>query len=92
MYEVVEYFEDLQDGGHPYNVGDAYPRKGLEVNEARINALLTGKNARNTVFISEKAEKASKAEEPTKSAPKKVTKNGQNSSTKSSKGRLGKKE
>lgn len=82
MYEVIEYFEDLQDGGHPYNVGDAYPREGLEVNEERINALLTGKNARNTVFISEK---------PTQSAPKKVEKNGQNSGIKSVKSRPGKK-
>ena len=88
MYEVVEYFEDLLDDMHPYKKGDAYPRKGLEVSEARIKQLSTTNNARNTVFIVEKAEKKS---EPAAEKPKKVTKNGQNDSTKSVKSGLGKK-
>lgn len=89
IYEVVEYFEDLQDDMYPYKKGDTYPRKGLEVSEARIKQLSTTNNARNTVFIVEKAEKKS---EPAAEKPKKVTKNGQSSSTKSVKSRLGKKE
>ena len=88
MYEVVEYFEDLQDGMHPYKKGDAYPRKGLEVSEERIRQLSTTNNARNTVFIVKKADKKS---EPAAEKPKKVTKNGQNDSTGSVKSGLGKK-
>lgn len=44
MYRVISYFEDLTDGRHAYNVGDAYPREGLEVTEARINELATAAN------------------------------------------------
>lgn len=42
MYKVIEYFEDLQDGCHPYEVGDPFPREGLEVSEERF-AELAGK-------------------------------------------------
>ena len=86
MYEVVEYFEDLQDDMYPYKKGDTYPRKGLEVSEARIKQLSTTNNARNTVFIVEKSKS-----EPAAEKPKKVTKNGQINSTKSVKSGLGKK-
>ena len=43
MYKVIKLFADLQDNNHEYNVGDIYPRKGLEVKEARI-AELSGKD------------------------------------------------
>jgi hypothetical protein len=51
MYKVIEYFEDLQDNGFAYNVGDEYPRKGLEVTKGRIEELATTQNRRKTPLI-----------------------------------------
>lgn len=53
MYKVIKYFIDLQDGEHPYNVGDAYPREGLKVSEKRINELSSSNNKRHTPLIAE---------------------------------------
>lgn len=39
MYRVVKFFTDLQDGDHPYHVGDSFPREGVEVTEERIREL-----------------------------------------------------
>ncbi|GAB5756699.1 hypothetical protein JMUB7519_28020 [Staphylococcus aureus] len=39
MYKVIERFEDAQDNGHEYQVGDTYPRDGLEVSEERFTEL-----------------------------------------------------
>ncbi|GAB5856908.1 hypothetical protein JMUB7529_28170 [Staphylococcus aureus] len=41
MYKVIERFEDAQDNGHEYQVGDTYPRDGLEVSEERFTELST---------------------------------------------------
>ena len=38
-YKVLEYFTDLQDGEHAYNVGDEYPRKGYSPSDKRIEEL-----------------------------------------------------
>ena len=43
MYKVIKYFTDLHDNNHPYNVGDTFPRKGVEVKPERI-AELSGSN------------------------------------------------
>lgn len=43
MYKVIHYFTDLQDNNHPYNVGDNFPRKGMEVTQERL-AELAGKD------------------------------------------------
>jgi hypothetical protein len=51
IYKVVKYFEDLQDGGHPYNVGDTYPREGFEPTEVRIKELSTPFNLQKTILI-----------------------------------------
>lgn len=51
MYKVIEYFDDLQDGGRRYNVGDTYPRKGFEVLPSRIKELSTGNNRRGIPLI-----------------------------------------
>lgn len=51
MYRVIKHFTDLQDGGHPYNVGDQYPRDGKEVSEARIAELSGSKNRQKTPLI-----------------------------------------
>ncbi|HIA6640336.1 TPA: Rho termination factor N-terminal domain-containing protein [Staphylococcus aureus] len=51
MYKVIERFEDAQDNGHEYQVGDVYPRDGLEVSEERFTELSTINNRRNLIAI-----------------------------------------
>ena len=51
MYRVIAYFIDLQDGEHPYNVGDAFPREGHTVSEERIAELSSFKNKRRMPLI-----------------------------------------
>lgn len=51
MYRVVKLFTDLKDKGHLYNVGDLFPRKGLEVSEDRIAELMSSKNKQHTPLI-----------------------------------------
>lgn len=46
MYRVIEYFIDLQDNNHEYNVGDIFPHNKKKVTESRINELSTNKNRR----------------------------------------------
>jgi len=53
MYKVIEFFTDLQDNNHPYEVGDAYPRKGLSVSDERIKELSSPKNKRGMALIEE---------------------------------------
>lgn len=53
MYRVKVSFQDLEDNRHQYHAGDAFPRQGLEVSEARIHALLTGENRRRVKIIEE---------------------------------------
>lgn len=68
MYEVISFFTDLQDNEHPYNVGDIFPRKGLEVTEERL-AELSGSNNRQGQPLIKKVEKS-----PKKPATKKAKK------------------
>ena len=51
MYKVVEFFHDLQDGGHAYHPGDTFPRDGVEVSGDRIEALSSTNNARKVKLI-----------------------------------------
>lgn len=62
MYRAVIYFEDLKDGRHPYNIGDVFPREGLEVSEERIRELLGQSNLRRMAVI----EKVEEESEPKK--------------------------
>lgn len=57
MYRVVEAFEDIADGRHPYRVGDAYPRDGFEPTEERIKALSGSGNVRKRPLIAEERKK-----------------------------------
>lgn len=57
MYRVIKHFVDLQDNNYKYDVGDAYPRKGLNVLQSRINELATNKNLQKTPLIKEIPEK-----------------------------------
>lgn len=51
MYRVIAYFIDLQDGEHAYQVGDAFPREGHTVSEARIKELAGSNNKRKMPLI-----------------------------------------
>ncbi len=51
MYNVIKFFVDLQDGNHPYNVGDVFPRNGLEVKPERIAELAGSENKRGVPLI-----------------------------------------
>lgn len=70
MYRVIEYFEDLQDNGQPYNVGDVFPKGNKKVTKERLNELATDKNRRHIPLI-EKVEEP-KVEKPIKKANKKA--------------------
>lgn len=51
MYKAICYFTDLQDNKHPYNVGDIFPRNGLNVNEERIKELSGSDNRQRKPLI-----------------------------------------
>ena len=72
MFKVIEFFTDLQDGEYAYEVGDEYPREGLEVTEERINELMGDSNRRGIPLIEEVEEP--KVEEPEEAKPKRKPK------------------
>lgn len=53
MYKVIKHFVDLQDSNHKYDIGDTYPRKGLNVLQSRINELASNKNRQGVPLIEE---------------------------------------
>ena len=50
-YKVIHYFTDLQDFNHPYNVGDSFPRIGMNVTQARLDELAGSKNKQGKPLI-----------------------------------------
>ena len=72
MYRVIKHFVDLQDNNYKYDVGDTYPRKGLNVLQSRINELASHKNKQKTPLIEEIPEKVeeTKKEKKTQSVEK----------------------
>ena len=70
MYKVIKYFVDLQDNNHKYDVGDTYPRKGLNVLQSRINELASDKNKQKTPLIEEIPEKVEEPKKKSKSVEK----------------------
>lgn len=50
-YQVVKSFFDLKDNKRLCEVGETYPREGLEVDEARLVELSTLSNPRREIFI-----------------------------------------
>lgn len=58
-YEVIHFFTDLQDFGHPYHPGDVFPRAGIKVSEVRIQELSGSNNKQHKPLI-----KPMKNEEP----------------------------
>ena len=69
MYKVIKYFTDLQDGNHPYNVGDAFPREGVTASDERIAELAGSNNLQKTPLIAEIEE--TPENKPTKKGTKK---------------------
>lgn len=57
MYEVIHFFTDLQDNEYPYNVGDLFPRDGLEVEEGRLRELSSNNNLQRKPLIKKIEEK-----------------------------------
>lgn len=51
QYKVINYFTDLQDNNFAYEVGDEFPRKGLEVSEERIAELSGSDNLQKKPLI-----------------------------------------
>jgi arginine utilization protein RocB len=51
MYITIKLFTDLQDDNWLYNVGDVYPRKGLNVTESRIKELSSANNRQGKPLI-----------------------------------------
>lgn len=56
-YKVIAYFEDLQDNGRPYNVGDVFPADGNTVTSERLAELSSTQNRRRIPLIEKIAEK-----------------------------------
>ena len=52
-YRVIKFFTDLQDNNHAYNVGDIYPREGLNPSEDRIAELSGSNNKQGVPLIKE---------------------------------------
>lgn len=66
MYEVINYFVDLQDSNHPYSVGETFPRSGFVVSEERLKELAGTNNKRGIVLIKFKEDYGNRNEEFTK--------------------------
>lgn len=74
-YIVINSFIDLQDGEHPYSIGDAYPREGRTVSDERIKELSGSNNKRKMPLIERVSKPEPKVitEEITEEKPKKRT-------------------
>lgn len=79
MYKVIKKFHDLQDATktksgevyHEYNVGDVFPRDGVEVSEERLEELAGKENKQGVPLIRLVGEKAETKETPEKTAARK---------------------
>lgn len=75
MYKVIKFFTDLQDNDHPYDVGEPFPREGVEVSEERFAELLGSKNKRGEPLIEKHTEAAKSSEDAESSETEKPTTN-----------------
>ncbi|MDC5693357.1 Rho termination factor N-terminal domain-containing protein [Mammaliicoccus sciuri] len=50
-YKVINYFTDLQDDNHEYNIGDVFPRYGKQVSEERLAELSNTSNRQGKPLI-----------------------------------------
>ncbi len=51
MYRVINFFTDLHDENHPYNVGDSFPREGIAVTDKRLAELSSSDNKQGRPLI-----------------------------------------
>lgn len=65
MYKTIVFFTDLQDGNHPYKLGDTFPREGLTVSKERLEELSTSANKQGIPLI-ERVEPIEKPKKPKK--------------------------
>lgn len=72
MYKVIQFFTDLHDKDHPYQVGDEFPRPGISVSEARCIELAGNNNKRGEPLIAWEEPVTEEAEKPkrTRKTPK----------------------
>ena len=70
MYKVIKHFTDMQDNNFAYNVGDEYPRKGMNVLPSRIKELASNKNRQGCPLIEEIPEKVEEPKKKSKSVEK----------------------
>lgn len=63
-YIVIRQFQDKKDNKYFYEVGDIYPREGMETSEERIKELSTKKNKNKKIYI--KKIKINESQEETK--------------------------
>lgn len=68
MYKVIKFFTDLHDADYSYNVGDIFPREGVEVTAERI-AQLAGSDNRQGVPLIAKVEEKKRAAKKTVKKP-----------------------
>lgn len=67
MYKAIVFFKDMKDNLFAYKPGDTFPRKGLKVDDKRIEELSTCNNRRGKPVIElVKEEPKKKAEAETK--------------------------
>lgn len=64
QYRVIRFFTDLQDNDFRYEVGDMFPRRGLEVSTDRIQELASRENKQGIPLISSTPEYETDAEVP----------------------------
>lgn len=63
MAKVIHEFLDLQDNNHYYQVGDTFPRKGVEVSKERMVELSTSANKIGVPLIEASKRKRTKKKE-----------------------------
>ena len=63
MAKVIHEFLDLQDNNHYYQVGDTFPRKGVEVSKERMVELSTSSNKIGVPLIEAPKRKRTKKKE-----------------------------
>ncbi len=59
-YKVIHRFADLQDFNHLYNVGDIFPRIGMNVSQARLDELAGSNNKQGKPLIQKVEDSLSK--------------------------------
>ena len=70
MFRVIKHFTDMQDNNFAYEIGDTFPRKGLNVLPSRIKELASDKNRQGCPLIEEITDVEDKPEKKTKSTKK----------------------